>query len=417
MSHAYVTACAAYLPGEPLDNDEIVTRLGAATTGTPAAMRARIFTANGIRTRHFALDATGRPTMLNEELAAEAVTLTVKDRGLTMSDIDMLATGTTQGDLLVPGFASMVHGRVGGGPMEILSASGVCASGMAAFGAAVRAVRLGERHAAVAAGSELISRALRQSHYTDRPAFDAEFLRWTLSDGAGAVLIEPQPRPDRPSLRVDWVHLVSHAHENPVCMRAGSADGGEPTVGGTWLDRPTAADAEAAGLIRLRQDVRLLPRLFPAGLTEFAALVERGQLDPTGIDHVLCHYSAVHFRGEIFRLLTDAGMMIEESRWFSNLTTAGNTGAASIYVALAECWQTHRFQPGDKILLIVPESGRFSFGFAQLTCVGPEDQTQIAVGTATEPAPRSPDGDRAPPALPVTASRRHRRCPHRRRPH
>jgi len=39
----------------------------------------------------------------------------------------MLATGTTQGDVLVPGFASMVHGRLGGGPMELLSASGVCA--------------------------------------------------------------------------------------------------------------------------------------------------------------------------------------------------------------------------------------------------------------------------------------------------
>src|SRR6185369_156321 len=80
---------------------------------------------------------------------------------------------------------------------------------------------------------------------------------------------------------------------------------------------------------------------------------------------------------EIFRLLTGAGLMIDESRWFSNLETAGNTGAASIYVALAECWRTERFRPGDRILLIVPESGRFSFAFAQLTCVGPEDISDV----------------------------------------
>ncbi|GAA3455387.1 iron-containing redox enzyme family protein [Dactylosporangium matsuzakiense] len=399
MPDAYLTACAAYLPGEPLDNDEIVARLGAGNTGASAAMRDRVLAMNGIRTRHFALDRAGTPTMLNEELAAEAVTAAVKDRGLALGDVDLLATGTTQGDLLVPGFAAMVHGRLAAGPMEVLSAGGVCASGMAALIGAVRAVRLGERRVAVAAGSECIGRALRQDRYAGRPRFDAEFLRWTLSDGAGAVVVEPAPRPDRPSLRVDWTHLVSHAHEHPVCMRAGVAETGDPASGQTWLDRPHAADAEADGMFRLRQDVRLLPRLFPAGLAEFAGLVDRGLLDPASIDHVLCHYSAEHFRGEIFGLLTGAGLMIDESRWFSNLPTAGNTGAASIYVALAECWRTGRFRPGDRILLIVPESGRFSFAFAQLTCVAPDaaaaEPAVASVGTASAPAAR----DDGTPAL------------------
>src|SRR5262249_37506756 len=54
-----------------------------------------------------------------------------------------------------------------------------------------------------------------------------------------------------------------------------------------------------------------------------------------------------------------------------NLHTKGNTGAASIWVMLEECWATGRFRPGDRVLLIVPESGRFSVGFAHLTCVAP----------------------------------------------
>ena len=45
----------------------------------------------------------------------------------------MLSVGTTMPDLLMPGFASMVHGRLAEvddtiAPMEILSASGICAS-------------------------------------------------------------------------------------------------------------------------------------------------------------------------------------------------------------------------------------------------------------------------------------------------
>ena len=94
----------------------------------------------------------------------------------------------------------MVHGRLGGGPMELLSAAGVCASGMAALKAVVSAVRAGEHRLAVAVGSELVSRSLAAGP-ADAP--DTGFLRWTLSDGAGAVVVEPRPRPEGLSLRVD----------------------------------------------------------------------------------------------------------------------------------------------------------------------------------------------------------------------
>lgn len=104
----YLTGSGACLPGEPLDTEEIARRLGCAG---PSPVRERVLAANGIRTRHYALDQSGTTTMLNEELAATAVTLALKDRGLSLDEASMLATGMTQGDLLVPGFASMVHGR------------------------------------------------------------------------------------------------------------------------------------------------------------------------------------------------------------------------------------------------------------------------------------------------------------------
>ncbi|GAA3734977.1 beta-ketoacyl-ACP synthase III [Plantactinospora mayteni] len=363
MADAYLTAAGAYLPGQPVDNDEMAARLG--SDGTGAAWRRRVLAANGIRTRHYALDERGEPTMLNEELAAEAVRRALKHRDLPLESLRMLAAGTTQGDLLVPGFASMVHGRLGGTELELLAAGGVCASSMAALTAAVRAVRLGEHDNAVVVGSELVSRSLRQRRYGGgRPDFDAEFLRWTLSDGAGAVVVEPAPRSDGLSLRVDWTHLVSHAHQYPVCMSAGGAGGR------SWLELPDAAEADREGMLRLRQDVRALPRLFQLGLREFVQLVRQGRFRPGDVDHVLCHYSAEHFRGEIFDLLRGADLLIPEERWFTNLHTRGNTGAASIFVMLEEAWHGGRFRPGDRILLIVPESGRFSFAFAHLTCVG-----------------------------------------------
>jgi 3-oxoacyl-[acyl-carrier-protein] synthase-3 len=246
--------------------------------------------------------------------------------------------------------------------MELLSAAGVCASGMAALKAAVSAVRLGEHPVAVAVGSELVSRSFGDNA-PETP--DTSFLRWTLSDGAGAVVLESRPRPDGLSLRVDWMHLVSHAHSHPVCMSAGLDGELQPTAGGTWLDAAGAPFTRP----RLRQDMSALPALVDMGVAEFDALVKSGRIDPD-TEHVLCHYSAEHFRAKLLCKLRAAGYAAKDDRWYTNLQTAGNTGAASIFVMLDAARPCIR--RGDRVLLIVPESGRFTMAFAQLTCVGPE---------------------------------------------
>ncbi|MHC2999067.1 3-oxoacyl-[acyl-carrier-protein] synthase III C-terminal domain-containing protein [Microbacterium sp. HJ5] len=366
---AYLTGFGAYLPGDPIGNDEIVSRLGGDDAVTER-IRRRVLDANGIRLRHYALDDNGDPTELNEELAVKALRAALDDRGIDAGDLRMLATATTMGDVLVPGFASMVHGRLGGGPMQLLSASGVCASSLAALDAAVSKVKLGDHPRVAVVGSELPSRSLRQSRFDGiRAGMDSHFLRWMLSDGAGAVVVEFQPHPTRSSLRVDWVRHVSLAHEHDVCMRAGM-DGIDPVVGSTWQD-VDVDDAEAAGMFVLRQDVSVLDDLAGAGLAQFEELVDIGLVDVHHLDHVLCHYSTNLFRDLAFEGLRKRIPTLDTSRWFSNLETRGNTGAASIFIALEEAWRSGRFAPGDTILLAVPESGRFSFAFAHLTVVAP----------------------------------------------
>ncbi|QOR70305.1 3-oxoacyl-ACP synthase [Ruania alkalisoli] len=367
---AYLTGLGRYLPGEPVSNDQVASRLGGVDKRTER-IRARIQNANGIRQRYYAMDTDGRTTELNEELAVHAIEAALADRGIAAADLGMLACATTQGDLLVPGFASMVHGRLGGGPMQVLTAAGVCASSIAALDAAVSKVRLGDHPRAAVVGSELASRWLHQRRFdgvTDH--LDAHFLRWMLSDGAGAAIVEFQPRPDRPSLRVDWVRQVSLAHEHEVCMRAG-LDGPSAVAGSTWQDYADVATAEKAGLLQIRQETKVLDELAAAGLAQFEELVDRGLVDLTKLDHVICHYSTNAFRDVVFDALSTRVPGLDTNRWFSNLETCGNTGAASIFIALEEAWRTGRFSAGETILLAVPESGRFSFGFAHLTVVEP----------------------------------------------
>ncbi|MGC2241111.1 MAG: iron-containing redox enzyme family protein [Acidimicrobiia bacterium] len=378
---AYITGVGAYLPGEPVGNDEIEAYLG--TLEGSERMRRRMLEANGIEKRHYAIDRQGQTLMLNEELAVAAIRAALQIRGISTGDVGMLATGTTQGDLPVPGFASMVHGRLGGGPMEVLSAGGVCCSGIAALRAAEAAVQLGRQHVAVAVGSEMVSRTLRSTRFEGQaPSFDAWFLRFMLSDGAGAVVIEDRPRPNGLSLRIDWSHLVSHAHRFPVCMYAGAATPDTVVAGATWQDQATPAQAQGAGMLNLRQDTSILGNIVALGVEEYIGLVRDGRIDPEAIDHLLLHYSSEYFRSDIARLMGEAGLMIPEDRWFTNLRTKGNTGAASIFIMLEEAFNGGRFSPGDRILLMVPESGRFSVSFVHLTCVGPEhDTVEVAPDT------------------------------------
>ena len=79
---AYITSVGAYLPGEPIGNDDLESYLGNVPRGSDR-LRTRMLDANGIEKRHYAMDRQGRTTMLNEELAERAVLQALQNRGLT----------------------------------------------------------------------------------------------------------------------------------------------------------------------------------------------------------------------------------------------------------------------------------------------------------------------------------------------
>jgi 3-oxoacyl-[acyl-carrier-protein] synthase-3 len=196
--------------------------------------------------------------------------------------------------------------------------------------------------------------------------FDSHFLRFMLSDGAGALLLSRAPRSRAISLRLDWVHSRSFSGEHPVCMQIGGGAGKEHS----YLDYDSLADAERAGAFLLRQDIRLLPRLFELGIHEYLELIRQGRIIPSEIEHLLCHYSSAKFAPVVDELMQKTGLGIPKQRWYSNLTRRGNIGAASIFVMLDDFLRERSPQPGERILCFVPESARFSVSFFQLTVVG-----------------------------------------------
>jgi 3-oxoacyl-[acyl-carrier-protein] synthase-3 len=137
----------------------------------------------------------------------------------------------------------------------------------------------------------------------------------------------------------------------------------------TWQDFPTYGEAEAAGALLIRQDLRLLENIVKLGVDGALRLIEEGTLNVEEISHFLCHYSSHHFKGKVYDMLEMAGALIPEDKWYTNLYTRGNTGCASIFIMLDEFFRDGHAAIGETILCMVPESGRFNTAYMHLTVV------------------------------------------------
>ncbi|HWZ34679.1 MAG TPA: 3-oxoacyl-[acyl-carrier-protein] synthase III C-terminal domain-containing protein, partial [Mucilaginibacter sp.] len=96
-------------------------------------------------------------------------------------------------------------------------------------------------------------------------------------------------------------------------------------------------------------------------------IFERKGLTAGDIDHFLPHISSNFFRSKIYDLVEIYGGGIPYEKWFINLYTVGNVGAASIYLMIDELFHSGRLKKGEKILCLVPESSRFSYMYAMMT--------------------------------------------------
>lgn len=376
MNNVYITNVGAYLPHEPISNNDIESVLGK-IHGKSSRSRRIILRNNGIQTRHYAIDKlTGKATMNNAQLTAKAIeALNVQET------VDLLATGTATPDQLIPNHGVMVHGELGWGCLEVVSTAGVCLSGTTALKYAYFGVKSGEAQRAIATGSERVSSQLLAHQFETESDdsenqlktraeidFEKDFLRWMLSDGAGSVLLENQPQHPL-SLKIHWIELFSYAHLLPACMYAGAEKNSDGSLT-SWADIPINQRAERS-TFAIKQDIRQLnDNIIPLTLiAPLKTIQARHGLKSDDVDWFLPHISSMYFATPVAQQLAEMNFCIQPEKWFTNLATSGNTGSASSFIALNELFHSGRIQTGQKLLMFIPESGRFSSGFVYLEAV------------------------------------------------
>ncbi|UCJ18100.1 beta-ketoacyl-ACP synthase III [Pseudomonas sp. MM211] len=383
VTPVFINRISASLPHDPVDNEQMEARLGM-VGGKPSRARKLVLRRNGIQQRHYVIDPlTGEPSMSNAQLSAEAIRGLVGE-GFALDSLDCLVASTSSPDQVMPGHAVMVHGELGNPPCEVATTAGICLCGMTALKYAWMSVASGESRNAVACGSEVASTLMQARNFNaeyesrveeleNHPeiAFEKDFLRWMLSDGAGAVLLQDHPNASGLSLRVDWLDILSFADQMPACMYAG-AEMQDGSLRG-W-SRYDADERARQSVMAIKQDVKLLNENIVKYTVEEALrrIMARRELRVADIDWFLPHYSSEFFRDRLAVGLANVDLPIPMERWFTNLTSKGNTGAASIFIILEELFNGGQLRSGQKLLCYVPESGRFSSAFMHLTVVGNE---------------------------------------------
>src|ERR1700761_7310835 len=337
----YINNTSAFFPNGPVSNDEMEAYLGY-INGKPSKSKSIVLRNNGIKNRYYALEKGGKSTHTNAQMTANAVRELFKNNPEKIKDIELLSCGTSSPDQVMPSHGVMTHGWL---PemeaIEVVSPAGVCCAGMHAIKYAYLAIKSGETKLAVATGSERFSgllvsdvfeeEAQKLKEMEENPfiAFQKDFLRWMLSDGASAFLMSDKPNPEGLSLRLEWIEGASYANDMETCMYMGGEKMEDGTLKG-FMDY-TPEEIMNRSVFSIKQDITLLSdNIVHLGGKKIKEIIDRKGLAMTEIDHFLPHISSDFFKTKIYDLVEIYGGGIPYEQWFINLYTVGNVGAASI---------------------------------------------------------------------------------------
>jgi len=379
MNKVFINRIEKFLPGNPVSNDEIENRLGL-INDNESINKGLILRSNQIKTRYYALDENGKPTHSNAEMAAIAIKK-LFDNNFSLDDVELLTAGTSSPDNIQPSHALMVHGELGGtNNIEAMAAHGTCNAAMQSLKYAYMSIMTNQYSNAVCVGSETLGSWMHARNFDkeidkrkeieNNPyiAFEKDFLRWMLSDGSAAMLLQSKPNNSSLSLKVNWIEITSFANEMEACMYAGCEKEEDGSLKG-WKEMGEE-ERSAKSVFSFKQDARLLQNnIVERGGIFLKKIVEKHQIKIADIDYFLPHMSSMFFKKKIYETLLELDMKIPYEKWFYNLPKVGNIGAASAFFIIEELFNSGRLQKDEKILVMVPESARFSYSFMFLTVV------------------------------------------------
>jgi len=324
MTRARIAGIGAYAPKRILTNHDLEKMVDTSDEW--------IVQRTGVRERRIA-DEGEAPSDLGLRAAQQAL-----DRAdVEAEEVDFIVVGTTMGDMLFPTTANLLQHRLGcrsAGSVDVYAA---CSGSIYSLSIGSQYIETGKYRTVLCVGADCLSRL---TDYTDRGTCIL------LADAAGAVVLRPATG-ESGILDVD---LYSDGRYGDLLIQP--AGGSRSPATHETVDRRLHF-AKMKGNEVFKVAVRMFEQCAQR-------ILERNGFKAEDIDVFVPHQANLRIIEAAVKRLK-----LPMDRVVVNVDRYGNTGAASVYVALEEAWAGKRLKPGDLVLLAA-FGGGFTWGAALL---------------------------------------------------
>lgn len=368
MQTVYLTGTGHYLPGEPVPPAGVENLLGFIPGLEPRLaaqldlLRERMLSRGGIQWRHFAMDPqTRRQTGDNVSLAAEACRQALSMAGCEPARVELLVISCPSPDWTTPPTSVLLQERLGIPDCQEIEIHSNCTGMPKALQVALDALRGGRCRRALVVYSQLSSIFLRREFLNPSVlTLENLILRWVLSDGAGAVVLESGKAGGPHPVLLDS-YLESTRAAEPAGMTFGVGAGPAAELAGTG---PSVLHAlYDAGLHHIWQDIGKVSRE-AAGLAGqgLGRMFRRMGVEPAELCCLILPVPGRPFlQGKNLRLILEgSGLTAEQIPFLTG--EFGYCGGAAGLVQLDRMARGSCFRSGDLVALFVEESSKWMTG-------------------------------------------------------
>jgi len=324
MKRAKIVGVGAYAPKRILTNAELEKMVDTSD--------AWIVQRTGIRERHIVDESEA-----TSDLGLRAAQQALERAGVEPGEIDFIVVGTTTGDMAFPTTANILQHRLGcrnAGSIDLYAA---CAGSVYSLSVGAQYIQTEKYRTVLCVGAECLSRI---TDYTDRGTCIL------LADAAGAVVLRPS---EDESGIIDTDLYSDGKYWEFLYQPGGGAR--HPATHETVDKRMHFAKMKGNEVFKVA--VRMFGEAAERILTRNGFVADN-------LDLFIPHQANLRIIEAAVKRLK-----VPMDKVMINVDRYGNTGAASVYVAMEEAWSSKRLSTGDLVLLAA-FGGGFTWGAALL---------------------------------------------------
>jgi len=258
------------------------------------------------------------------DLAANSIRETLKIRGISAAEIDLIIVATVTPDMFFPSTACLVQDRIGAKNAWGFDLSAACSGFPFALVTGAQFIENGTCRKVVVVGADKMSSI---TDYTER---NNSIL---FGDAGAAVLLEPSVDPSGGIL--DQILYCDGSGEKALNMRGGGS-----------LNPPTHETVDKK-MHFIFQDGKTVFKAAVVGMADVSGeIMERNHLAGKDVDWLVPHQANLRIIDA-----TAERMGLDRSKVMINIDRYGNTTAATIPLCLSEWWQSGKLKKGQTIVM------------------------------------------------------------------